>query len=258
MKNKSNFYYILNPLVLLKKVKQRIFPYLPEENSETIRKRQNFYSSFVGRNDLVFDVGANIGNRIRPLINLGAKIVAIEPQVQCQRILQKKFNNSIIIVKEGLGAKEEVKDFFIADSHTISSFSTDWIESVKQGRFKNYNWNTTVKVKMTTLDILIEKFGVPKFIKIDVEGYELEVLKGLSHSIHLISFEYTVPEQIDKVIDCINQIEKHNSKIECNFSRGESMSLEFNKWLSSIEFKNFVSSSAFISTGFGDIYIRKI
>ena len=111
---------------------------------------------------------------------------------------------------------------------------------------------------MTTLDILIEKFGVPKFIKIDVEGYELEVLKGLSHSIHLISFEYTVPEQIDKVIDCINQIEKHNSKIECNFSRGESMSLEFNKWLSSIEFKNFVSSPEFISTGFGDIYIRKI
>ena len=85
---------------------------------------------------------------------------------------------------------------------------------------------------MTTLDKLIEKYGEPVFIKIDVEGFELEVLKGLTRPVKLLSYEYTVPEQIDRVIECMEQIQKVNPKIECNYSIGESMDFALEEWQS--------------------------
>ena len=105
---------------------------------------------------------------------------------------------------------------------------------------------------------MIVRYGLPKFIKIDVEGYELEVLKGLTYAVDLISFEY-IPEQIHKAIDCISQIEKYNSEIECNFSKGESMEFSLKNWQSATDFKNYILSQEFSSTiGWGDIYVRKI
>jgi FkbM family methyltransferase len=243
---------------ILKKIKQHFFPHIPSESIEMQRKREAFYSQFVKPNDLVFDVGANIGNRTQPLLNVGAKIVAIEPQEKCYQILEKKFGSQIEIIKMGLGEKEEQKDFFIADAHTISSFSTEWIESVKKSRFKNYTWSEPIKINMTTLDHLIAKYGIPKFIKIDVEGFEHEVLKGLTQPIDIISFEYTVPEQTQNIYDCLDQIEKYNRQIECNFSNAESMELSLIEWKSIDEFKNFVKTQEFMSSGFGDLYVRKI
>ena len=206
---------------------------------------------------MVFDIGANIGNRIRPLLNIGAKVVAVEPQKECQKILKRKFGNKIKIVPMGLGESEGIKDFFVSNAHTISSFSKEWIESVKEDRFKEYTWAKPIIIQITTLDKLIEKYGLPKFIKIDVEGYELEVLKGLTCAVDMVSFEYTVPEQIQRAIDCISQIEKYNSEIECNFSKGESMEFALNNWAKPTDFKNYISTQEFISTGFGDIYVRK-
>jgi len=72
---------ILGPktLKLLGKVKFAFSPYLVEESKEVIDRRQKFYNQFISPNDLVFDIGANVGNRTRPLLNIGAKVVAVEP-----------------------------------------------------------------------------------------------------------------------------------------------------------------------------------
>lgn len=255
----------LLPLILRKaivniyrKVKFTFFSKSPEDSKVPIAIRKRFYNQFIGPNDLVFDVGANIGNRTEPLLEIGARVVAIEPQKECCKILEKKFGNKIQLVPMGLGETEEIKDFYVANIKTISSFSTEWIESVKKDRFKNYTWEKPTKVRITTLNNLIDKYGLPKFIKIDVEGYELEVLKGLTYAVDLISFEYTVPEQIQKAKDCISQIENYNSEIECNFSAGESMEFTLTNWLSATDFKKYISTTAFISSAFGDIYVRKI
>ncbi|MEI6554419.1 MAG: FkbM family methyltransferase [Paludibacter sp.] len=223
-----------------------------EENA----KRQLFYGSFLSKDDLCFDVGANHGNRITPLLNLGVKVVAVEPQESCYKYLEVKFGKKIQIVKKGLGEKECLKDFHISDVSTISSFSDEWIESVKENRFKNHNWNKTVKVEMTTLDKLIELYGTPSFIKIDVEGYELDVLNGLSEPIKMISFEYTVPEHTEKVLKCIDRIDKNGDNLECNYSVGESMDFELKSWISVKEMKEHIAKKDFIDTDFGDVYLR--
>lgn len=240
--------------------------YLPNDRQKEIKKnedaeiikRVNFYSLFVKPNGLCFDVGANVGNRVDPLLKIGARVVAVEPQESCYKYLKYKFGKRIEVVTKGLGESETVKDFHLSQYSAVSSFSKDWIKSVKDDRFKGNTWNKIVKVEMTTLDKLIEKFGVPVFIKIDVEGYEHEVLKGLSKVVNMISFEYTVPEQINKTIDCINELQKINSNIECNYSIGERMTFQLKDWIPTKEMKEHIVSNEFIKTGFGDVYVRNI
>jgi len=221
-----------------------------------IYNRRNFYRQFINPGDLVFDVGANVGNRVEAFLNIGAKVIAVEPQEACYSVLEEKFGKKIQIIKLGLGEKDEVKDFYVSDENTISSFSKEWIDSVKDNRFKGNNWESPIKIEITTLDKLIMNYGHPKFIKIDVEGFELQVLLGLTQKIELISFEYTVPEQTNAIFDCLNQIELYNYEIECNYSIGESMEMQSSTWQAPVDFKNHILTDSFQLTGFGDIYVR--
>jgi len=230
------------------------------ESPTYVAARKKMYAQFFsGAGDLYFDVGANMGNRIEPLIDMGLKIVAVEPQKNCFEYLQKKYESRIIVVPKGLGEKEEVLDMFIADTITISSFSREWIESTKQsGRFSRHNWNETVQIEITTLDNVIAEHGLPKFIKIDVEGFELQVLKGLSSPVPFISFEYTVPERSQAVVQCIDRIVEiaDGKKVLFNYSIGESMKFIFPDWVDEAEIRNEVKSERFEKTLFGDIYVK--
>jgi FkbM family methyltransferase len=228
------------------------------------KKVARFYAQFLKRGDVYFDVGANHGNRISPIINNirggGGKIVAVEPQAVWAAFLKKKFGDKIFIVTKGLGEREGVMAMAISNDSRLSSFSTEWVEANKQsGRFipMGAEWNETRVIKMTTLDRLIEEFGVPRFIKIDVEGYELEVLKGLTQPVEVISFEYTTPERTQQCIACIERIRDiSNNKILCNYSIAESMEWALPKWLSSEEMIAQIASAPVFGDGFGDIYVK--
>lgn len=225
---------------------------------ELIRKRKAFYAQFLSSGDTYYDVGANYGNRIEPVMDMGVKVVAIEPQKECLSFLKRKYGNKIALVPYGLGEKEEEKTIYISNVHTISSFSKDWIEATQNsGRFSQYTWDKQRKVPMTTLDNLIRNYGKPRFMKIDVEGFELEVLKGLSVPVHMISFEYTVPERTEAAAACIRRlVDISGDAVMFNYSVGESMEWAMNRWISSEEMLVEIAKEAFISTGFGDIYAK--
>ncbi|MBK8389412.1 MAG: FkbM family methyltransferase [Saprospiraceae bacterium] len=210
---------------------------------------------------MYYDVGANYGNRIEPIINKGLKIIAVEPQIKCIDFLNKKYGNHITIVPKGLGEKEETKTLYISNAHTISSFSEDWIKATQEsGRFSQFNWNQEQTVEITTLDTLIGIYGKPKFIKIDVEGFEYEVLKGLNSPIQTISFEYTVPERNKSVLDCMDRIMEiaNQQTVLFNYSIGESMEWALDEWISYLDMKKEISTKRFIDTEFGDIYAKTI
>ncbi len=228
------------------------------EDEKHFQPRKEFYSQIVKNGDLVYDVGANVGNRVNVFLAIGAKVVAVEPQKNCIETLHQKFGNQIKVVGMGLGATETEKDLYIADYSTISSMAEDWIESVKQSRFKQHNWEKKEKVRITTLDKLIAEFGLPQFCKIDVEGYEVEVLKGLHQPIPFISFEYTVPEQTGKLIECLELCRNLSSQYVFNYSVGEGMVYQLDDFVSFEKFLSHVQSKEFIETGFGDIYVKKL
>ena len=115
-------------------------------------------------------------------------------------------------------------------------------------------WDKTITVEIVTLDALIAQYGIPYFIKIDVEGFELEVVRGLSQPIPLISLEWT-PELTDNLIACIEQLSQLDP-ISCNLSWGESMKLSRSRWIdkgSLIFTLNQLREETWL---FGDIYIR--
>lgn len=248
---------ILGPNLVAKLRKRFPSKIQQKANMMEIQRKAAFYSLFIKPGDICFDVGANMGNRIAPLLYLGAQVIAIEPQEKCYNYLKREFGDKIILVQKGLGEAEGIKLFHLSDDTTLSSFSSEWITSVKTtGRFKEKTWKTVLQTEMTTVDLLIEKYGKPSFIKIDVEGYELEVLKGLTTAVQMISYEYTVPEQPERAIMCLDRIEKYNPQIECNYSIGEDLVWALAAWVSPGQMRAHILTAEFNDTCFGDIYVR--
>ena len=224
------------------------------------KKRKSFYSNFLNRGDTYFDIGANHGNRISPIIDMDLKIIAVEPQPSCVQFLSEQFGDRITIIPKGCGSKEEVKTMYISPTTILSSFSEDWIKSAQEsGRFSDHTWDEKQEIALTTLDNLIQEFGEPQFIKIDVEGFELEVLNGLSSPVAMLSFEYAVPEKTSAIVECIKRLAAiSDDEILCNYSIGESMEWASEKWRSSSDMAQYVEMAEFQNTFFGDIYVKLV
>jgi FkbM family methyltransferase len=225
------------------------------QHRQRYRESLKFHSQFIQRGDLVFDVGANIGNRTEIYLSLGARVVAIEPQSRCVEFLESRFadKKDIIIVPTAVGAAEAKETLFVSDSSTISSMSPEWIQAVKEsGRFTQHRWDEATTIDVTTLDSLIDKYGKPSFIKIDTEGYELPVLKGLSHPITTISFEFT-PELIQVAYACIRHLDRQFEYL-FNYSVGESMKCELAEYTTAEEVTRLLADIP--SEVFGDVYAR--
>jgi FkbM family methyltransferase len=255
---KQQIYRLLHQLDLfdhLKLFKDRFFKSEKEKISE--QRRFNFYSELVKKDDLCFDIGANYGNRSEVFLKLGAKVVAFEPQPKPLKFLKRKFKDTINIEDAALGSREGKSNLFISSASTLTSMSEEWINEVKNNRFKQANWNNIIEVKVSTLDQMIAKYGKPDFCKIDVEGFELEVLKGLTQPIGTISFEFTIPEFVDKAIECVNYL-NNLGNIICNYSSGETLIFSLDKWLVPTDFIPLFKSLPDKGIIDGDIYIKFI
>ena len=211
-----------------------------------------FYSQFVKTGDLCFDVGANIGNKTKIFLELGARVVCIEPQPKCVDVLKEKYkhDSNIAIVSKGLATQLGSRSLSICGSaDAISTFSEKW----KTGRFRAYAWEPAVDVPVTNLDALIQEFGSPKFCKIDVEGFEYEVLQGLSTPISFLAFEFT-REFIDDARLCI----EHLGSLGCadfNYALGEAPALVLSNWADgNTLFKSIEQNTDDLL--WGDIYVR--
>jgi FkbM family methyltransferase len=218
------------------------------------RKERDFFSAFIRRGDLVFDVGANVGDKTAVFASIGARVVAIEPQRSCVAFLKNRFMNnfSVTILETALGSSEGAAELHICEEvPTISTISEKWIE---KGRFSHsHSWNQKDTIPVTTLDALISRFGVPSYIKIDVEGYEEEVMKGLTVTCKCISFEFT-KEFLEDAKDCLSYLETLGT-CELNCSLGESLELYFSEWTDAQGLFSCLQSID-ESNLWGDIYVR--
>jgi FkbM family methyltransferase len=217
----------------------------------------DFYSKFAGPGDLVFDIGANIGNRVKIFVRLGLTTVAVEPQRFCASVLRRAFGRKATILQLAMSDRAGVADLYVSDTNILSSMSRDWIDATREsGRFRNDKWEKTVSVKTVTLDQLIASYGRPRFIKLDVEGFEATVLAGLSGSVPALSFEFT-PEAIATAFACIARLEELGV-YEYNFSFEDSMELSLPNWVSRDGIHSFLDRMRNDRVRFGDVYARLV
>lgn len=216
-----------------------------------------FYNQFITKSSLVFDVGANVGSRTKLFLNMGARVVAFEPQPNLYNHLKDHLDivRKVKIEQLALGDQRSIKQMLICEAHVLSSLSKRWINATqKSGRFSNYNWEKSIDVNVSTLDEQIIKYGIPDFIKIDVEGYELEVLKGLSKEITCIVFEFT-SEEIEQTFKCIDYL---NSLSNCLFRVSFGEEHKFTRpWKSCIDFKGELHNDCIDKSNcWGDIFVK--
>ena len=209
---------------------------------------QNFLQNLINPGDLVFDVGANRGQSAEAFLRAGAKVVSFEPQTELHQEIRQicRGLGDLLIDSDGLGSKVETKRFFKKEYDQVASFREDW-EGIPSGE--------TI-VHISTLDYKIKKYGQPNYIKIDVEGWELEVLKGLSFPVPIISFEYHIRDtEIELAKAVMEQIQKLGN-YDFNIRLPWEPKFAMDKNLPSESFRNFFPDNLSIPShcGYGDVF----
>jgi FkbM family methyltransferase len=218
---------------------------------------ERLYRRFVKPGDLVFDVGAHVGDRVAAFRRIGARVVAVEPQPALRATLKLLHgrDHAVTIEPFALGREQGTVELKLnLDNPTVSTASSDFIRAAAGAPgWEGEEWTRTITVPMTTLDKLIARHGVPSFIKVDVEGFEAAVLAGLSRPVAALSFEFTTIQRavaaaaIDRCVAL--------GYASFNASLGESQTLAHEPWLTAVQMTQWLAALPDAANS-GDVYAR--
>ncbi|SCG61242.1 methyltransferase, FkbM family [Micromonospora humi] len=201
------------------------------------RRARELYGQFLSPGDLGFDIGAHVGGRVRTWRRLGARVVAVEPQPDCLRVLRLAFGRDagVAIEPTAVGARPgQARLELSSATPTVSTMSSTWIDSVTADpSFAGVRWDRSVEVPVVTLDDLVARHGVPAFCKVDVEGFEVDVLAGLSRPVRALSFEYLPPahDAALAALDLVERLGAGAGGYRYNYSPVETMRFAADEWL---------------------------
>ncbi|MGJ0622086.1 MAG: FkbM family methyltransferase [Methylocystis sp.] len=213
------------------------------------------YRRFVEPGDLVFDVGAHVGDRVASFRRLGARVIAVEPQPLLFSALTHIHGRDplVEIIDRAVGAEAGTRELFINTANpTVSTLSEEFVHQAEGAKgWEGQIWDGQIPIEVVTLDGLIARYGSPSFVKIDVEGFEDAVLHGLSRPIKALSFEFTTIAR-DVAMACFDRMSALGV-YGYNVALGENQTLSFDRWLSDAEMAGYLSNLPHDANS-GDIY----
>lgn len=220
----------------------------------------DLFRSLVPPGSLCFDIGANIGEKTRMYLAHGCRVVAVEPVERNIEILEKRFGRTPDVTIVSSAASDHVGREainVIDDVTAFSSFSNRWVASLEDPELNRFGVrlppSTSQMVDMTTLDLLIERFGSPDYVKVDVEGHEINVLRSLSQKVTLVSFEANLPEFADETINCVSTLATLAPASVFNYTDEGQDDLKLAEWIDAAAFQERLEST---HERFMEIYCR--
>lgn len=226
---------------------ERIFKPLVQKRN---KKEITFYLSFLPQCNIIFDIGAYDGHKTAAFLTISKRIVSIEPDTFNYRALQIRFRNKtkrVFIENKAISSECGEKQFYI--NHPGSAFNTlnkKWVAVLENDNIEK--WDVKIKfaaqpvtVSVITLDTLVLKYGRPDFIKIDTEGHEEEVLKGLTQKIPFLSFECLLPDFRNELNNCLKEIDRIDDTALFNIAQDEK--LLFSNFISTAQLKNWINTA---------------
>jgi FkbM family methyltransferase len=231
--------------------------FLYEGNPFKKIRAKKFYSQFVGKDDLCFDIGAHLGDRSKVWLELGAKVVGVEPQPKFSNYLADKFKNNLSYFNEQIGLGSEKGKATLHISNMFPTLSTladhEWRHQIDNATALTINYDSSIEINVTTLDELVKKYGNPRFIKIDVEGYEAEVIKGLTQKVESLSFEFLSfnLDALDQSIELLQRL----GYTTFNWSYGETFKFAMANWSDAQTLKMHIQNFKNGTFG-GDVYCK--
>ncbi|WP_439124415.1 FkbM family methyltransferase [Marivita sp.] len=216
-------------------------------------------AAFVASDALVFDIGAHLGDRTASFLRLGASVVAVEPQPRVFRALRLLHGRKPNVALLPCAIGKEVGEVMLhlnTRNPTVATVAPDFITAATDAPgWADQVWDDSVTVPVTTLDALIVRYGVPDFMKIDVEGHEAEVLGGLSTAVAALSFEFTTIQR-SVAHDCIDKL-CALGVYRFNISLGENHKLEHRDWLTAKDMHAEIDALPDDANS-GDVYAKLI
>ncbi|HXC02397.1 MAG TPA: FkbM family methyltransferase [Opitutaceae bacterium] len=218
------------------------------------RALREFYAQFVRPGSLVFDLGANVGHYALIFRSLGSRVVAVEPQAELVAGLRWRFSGrkDMQIVQAAVGATRATAVLHKAPNQSeIASLRADVGE---RSRFAtSHHFSEVETVPVVTLDSLLQQFGRPDFCKIDVEGFECEVLAGLSQPLPLLSLEFN-REFWTETKRCLGRLAELGD-YRFNYTLGEISALAGSGWIDATALISELEASK-DPLLWGDLYAR--
>jgi len=212
-----------------------------------------FYRSLLPSSALCFDVGANIGEKTETMLKAGSRVVAFEPSPVAMLELKARCGRekNCTLVATAIGCEADISTLYATQDSGKSSLASDWQ--------RDADVVCTYHVPVVTLDAAIKAFGNPFYCKIDVEGWELEVLKGLTQAVPLLSFEFHLNERgITKTVSCLERLLDLGPSY-VNITPAESSFFHLPEWIPLEQFLEWFPDDlkhTLPGDSYGDIFVK--